>query len=43
MLGGSGPAGAAARPRCADTRVTDRPAAAPVSDKNERRENISGS
>jgi len=37
MPGGAGPAGSALRPRCAETRVTDTPAAAPVNHRNERR------
>src|SRR3954470_17774514 len=44
ILGVSGPPGASLpRPRCADRRVTDKPAAAPVNDRKERRVNISQS
>src|SRR5213592_284783 len=38
ILAGRGPASAPPRPRWADTRVTDSPAAAPASESNERRE-----
>src|SRR5262252_8109475 len=37
MLGGSGPLASPPRPRCAEIRTTDRPAAAPVSHRNDRR------
>src|SRR5205809_3854251 len=38
ILAGTGPASAPPRPRWADTRVTDSPAATPASESKERRE-----
>src|SRR5262245_5864819 len=43
MLGGSGPFGAALRPRCAAARVTEAPTAAPATARNDRREIMDGS
>src|SRR5471032_616887 len=41
MLGGTGPAAASPpRPRCADTGAAERPAAAPLSQRNDRRDNM---
>jgi hypothetical protein len=40
-LGGSGPAGASPpRPRCADTFIVAKPAAAPVANRNDRRDSM---